>query len=246
MRKLLVILLVLVLSLILVGTILAQDDTPAKPHLGIRAMTTGEGVVVERVVEGSPAAEAGVLVDDVLLSVDDQAITSAADLSAIIAEHAAGDVISLTLRRDDTEMTIEITLAERVSQRAATAEKDSDPVSMAHKLLHVELTASDEGYEVVELDDHSHENNLLAVGDIITAVNGTPVAEVDWQTLRSELAGSDAAVLTLTVLHAGEEITIEIEYAGGMHDKDRPDHDSPSHPQPHRSHPDSHHSSDII
>ncbi|HEX3052133.1 MAG TPA: PDZ domain-containing protein [Aggregatilineaceae bacterium] len=209
MRKLLVSMLALVLSLVLVGTSLAQDDKPSKPHLGIRVTATDEGVVVKRVVEGSPAAEAGVLVDDVLVSVDDQAIESAADLSTIIAEHTAGDVISLTLLRDGTETTLEITLVERVSKGNTTADTELDPVAAAQKTLHVELSASDTGYEVTELSGHSAEDETLAVGDVITAVNETPIAEVDWQTLRS-----NNTVLALTVLRDNEEITVEIEQVG--------------------------------
>ena len=51
---------------------------------------------------------------------------------------------------------------------------------------------------------------------MITAVNGTPVQDVDWAALFTELAASDSPTLTLTMLRDGEEITVDIERIGGL------------------------------
>jgi C-terminal processing protease CtpA/Prc len=82
-------------------------------------------------------------------------------------------------------------------------------------MLHVQLSATDEGYQVVA--GRMRDESLLAVDDIITAVNGTAIADVDWQALQDELANQDSPVITLTVLHDGEETTVELEQIGGLH-----------------------------
>jgi hypothetical protein len=64
-------------------------------------------------------------------------------------------------------------------------------------------------------------DSTLVADDIITAVNGTAIAEVDWPTLFSETVGQDSAALTLTVLRAGEEVEVTLEQFGGTHGRDQ-------------------------
>jgi PDZ domain-containing secreted protein len=218
------------------GTILAQgggkDGTTA--WLGISIDDTGDGVVVKRVSTGSPAEEGGLLVDDVIVSVDDQTIESSDALAELIQAHEPGDVISITIKRDDSEQTLEVELGSssgRQSRDDITG--DMDPLVMAERVLRVELDAVDEGYQVLAGRGHSEET--LSVGDIITAVNTTPVSEIDWQTLLTELADQDDPVLTLTVLRDSEEITVVMEQFGGIRERGpmgehgRSDHDNSGH-----------------
>ena len=71
------------ISAVVTGTIFAQDDdTNPTAWLGVRVSETDEGVVISRVKSGSPAEAAGLLADDVIVSVDGEAIDSADALSA--------------------------------------------------------------------------------------------------------------------------------------------------------------------
>jgi S1-C subfamily serine protease len=220
MRNVMVIgsVIVLVLSFMITGTILAQDDgtntDTATAWLGISFAETDAGVAVKRVMTGSPAAEGGLLVGDVIVSVDDQTIESADVLTEIVQAHEPGDVISITVLRNDSERTLEIELGSSPVRRHDGIPAEMDPLVMAEMVLHVELSAVDDGYQV--LAGRTRSEDTLAVGDVITAANGTPITEVDWQTLLTELVGQDNPVLTLTVQRDGEEITVDIEQFGGF------------------------------
>jgi hypothetical protein len=72
------------------------------------------GLVVEQISKDSPAEKAGLKVDDVLLFADQKPLAKVEDLVAAV--QAAGEkkeALSLTLVRDDKEMSIELTPEER-------------------------------------------------------------------------------------------------------------------------------------
>jgi S1-C subfamily serine protease len=168
--------------------------------------------MVRQVVTGSPAADGGLLVDDVILSVDGEAVESADALAEMVQAHEPGDVISLTISRDGTESDLEIELGTAPSRQrdhagSLFASGDVDPLVAAEMVLHVELAAADDGYEV--LADSRRNQSDLSAGDVITAVNGTPVEEVDWAALVTEVSESEDGTLSLTVQREGEEITVE-------------------------------------
>lgn len=86
------------------------------------------GILIQRVQADSPADKAGlrggtrpvsingrmVLAGgDVILAVDDQAITSLKDLQDVLAQHSPGDVVNVTILRNGRERTVEVTLEAR-------------------------------------------------------------------------------------------------------------------------------------
>jgi S1-C subfamily serine protease len=88
----------------------------------------GEGVLVAEVVDGSPAADAGlqggtsetsvqgqpyVVGGDVITSIDGEAVTSMEELAGTIAEKAPGDEITLTVLRDGATTEVTVTLEVR-------------------------------------------------------------------------------------------------------------------------------------
>ncbi len=224
MRKVTMISLVAILALsaVLTGTILAQDDgtaTESTAWLGISFVETSEGIVVRRVVTGSPAAAGGLLIGDVLVSIDGAAVESAEGLLEIVASHAPGDTVAIVVLRSGAERTLEVELGTtpaelRRNYLGPYISANVDPLVLAEMVLHVELDAVDGGYQV--LAGRMRMASDLEVGDVITAVNGTPVSEVDWVALVTELAQSDDATLTLTVLRDGEELAIDSALFGGF------------------------------
>jgi membrane-associated protease RseP (regulator of RpoE activity) len=71
------------------------------------------GVLVSRVEDNSPAAQAGVEVGDVLVAIDGKAVDSAWDLRRLVAPRKAGEAISLEVIRDGGHRTLQATLVER-------------------------------------------------------------------------------------------------------------------------------------
>lgn len=69
------------------------------------------GVVsIYSVVENSPADDAGLQAGDELLAIDDQSIELSTEVPKVVADHAGGTV-SVRIRRDDTEQTLWVTIA---------------------------------------------------------------------------------------------------------------------------------------
>ena len=74
--------------------------------------STSTGVYISSVERGSAAAEAGFSAGDRVISVDGKTVSSASDITSIIAEHSAGDTITFELERNGRTGTIDLTLDE--------------------------------------------------------------------------------------------------------------------------------------
>jgi serine protease DegQ len=70
------------------------------------------GVLVEEVVEGSPADRAGVAARDVIVRLDDRPLETVEDLFAELREHEPGEKVTLTVLRGGDERTLEVTLGD--------------------------------------------------------------------------------------------------------------------------------------
>ena len=71
------------------------------------------GVLIGEVTAGSPAAKAGLKVDDVVTQIDGQTLEGESALAEIINKHAPGDTITLTVIRDGQKTTVKLTLGEQ-------------------------------------------------------------------------------------------------------------------------------------
>jgi S1-C subfamily serine protease len=103
------------------GQSLTQD---LATKLGI---TTSQGVYVVNVAAGSPAEEAGLKGSkytadgqpagggDVITAVDSQAVNTIQELQSYIASKGVGDTVTLTVLRDGTSLSIQVTLETRPS-----------------------------------------------------------------------------------------------------------------------------------
>ncbi|MGA0117305.1 MAG: S1C family serine protease [Ilumatobacteraceae bacterium] len=73
----------------------------------------GAGAVIGEVTAGSPASKAGVRVNDIVLSINDQPIAGDEGLVAIIRDSAPNEKITLVVERDGKKVTLEATLIAR-------------------------------------------------------------------------------------------------------------------------------------
>ncbi|CAN5904756.1 hypothetical protein BH23ACT2_BH23ACT2_22570 [soil metagenome] len=81
--------------------------------LGVRgadASAARAGALITDVEPGSPAAAAGIGVDDVVIAVEGSPVSSMVDLVARISTSQPGDTVSLTVVRDDGERDLSVTL----------------------------------------------------------------------------------------------------------------------------------------
>jgi S1-C subfamily serine protease len=97
-------------------TVIPQLKTAGRverAYLGVQGATAPDGVLVESVHDGSPAAVAGVHQGDTLERLDGRAVRTMEDISGILAAHAPGDVLDLELRTGGLTRGLKVTLADR-------------------------------------------------------------------------------------------------------------------------------------
>jgi len=101
-----------------------QDLTPELAEY--YNLKTKEGVLVTQVFEGDPADKAGIKVNDIILSVDGQKVSTGRELSATIANTPVGHTTKIVLIRDDKEKTVMVTLAKRDDDERIVASRGSE------------------------------------------------------------------------------------------------------------------------
>jgi serine protease Do len=88
------------------------EDPQLMKALGLK---NGEGVVVQDVPAGQPAAKAGLRPGDVILSVDGQRTPGGSALLDIVANEPLGKTVQIKVNRDGKEMTFPVTVTDRAS-----------------------------------------------------------------------------------------------------------------------------------
>jgi predicted metalloprotease with PDZ domain len=85
-------------------------------YMGITGADAEAGARLTQIVEGGPAAEAGLKVGDIVLSVDGKSVLSHESLLAELRTRSAGDTVKLTVARERQPLELEVALAKRPDQ----------------------------------------------------------------------------------------------------------------------------------
>ncbi len=93
---------------------LIRDGEVSHATLGVNAASvsanTSQGAQVRNVVEGGPAAGAGIAEGDVITRVGDRQVRNAAELTVAVREHEIGEQVPVRLVRGGRPLTVEVTL----------------------------------------------------------------------------------------------------------------------------------------
>ncbi len=128
-RPILAAIAVLATSALPVGPLGAGPSLAGDAYLGItmsnltasmsRALKLddGQGVLVDSVVAGSPAATAGLQTGDVVLKIGDEQLSHTRDLSRLLRERAPGDEVRLTVLREGKQRRLQAVLGERPQRK---------------------------------------------------------------------------------------------------------------------------------
>jgi M6 family metalloprotease-like protein len=97
---------------VLTGTSRPLKLASTRAVMGIRTgeRDEGDGVNVDAVTPDSPAAKAGLKMGDVVLKFDGNPIAGPARVTDFLSEKKAGDVVTVTYRRDTKEAEVKVTL----------------------------------------------------------------------------------------------------------------------------------------
>jgi len=89
-------------------------DDPDAPVIGILTGDSARGgIVIQAVVSGGPASDAGVRAGDILLKVNGRRVSNLRALHAEIARHKPGNVVLMSLARDEDNITRKVKLGRR-------------------------------------------------------------------------------------------------------------------------------------
>ena len=168
---------------------------------------------VTQVTDGSPAAKAGLRAGDVITAVDGVGLRDFNELRTMIANLSPGQRVVLSLKRDDTDMDVSVTLAKRseyLAERttsgdsAAPSSPSGDMESLGLQLRPVTddvlqqmgLAGTDaNGLYVAGIDQNSdafREANLRQ-GDIIAEIDRKPIAsDADFRQVYEDIEPGEA------------------------------------------------------
>lgn len=92
---------------VMVGVTMSDPDSTLLEHLGIEA---GEAFMIDRVIEGLPAAEAGLKPYDVVVKIEGKKPATQERFREVLREKKAGDTLELAVVRKGKEQTLTLKL----------------------------------------------------------------------------------------------------------------------------------------
>ena len=89
-------------------------------YLGVSTQDgSGAGAKIASVVQGGPAADAGLRAGDIVTSIGGKAVEDATSLSGLVDAHKPGDTVAVTVKRGGDDKTLQVELGERPAASAA-------------------------------------------------------------------------------------------------------------------------------
>lgn len=107
------------------GDVLPPLERAGQPYLGVvfqpvtaelaeqHDLPVEQGAWIVEVIEGSPAAAAGLRVGDVVVAVDGRRVTGEQTLAALILQFEPGDQVELSVRRGQRTVDVQVELGRR-------------------------------------------------------------------------------------------------------------------------------------
>jgi len=164
------------------------------------------GALVAQVEDGGPAAKAGLKPGDVLLSVNGRPIERSAEVPPLVAAVKPGSKATFEVWRDGSKRKLDVTVGELKGEQLASAPRGQGGGAETGK-LGLAVRPSDEGL-VVENATGAAARAGIRAGDVVTAVNGKPVKNVN--ELRTA-ADKAKGVLALLVRRGEASLFVPIE-----------------------------------
>ena len=177
-----------------------------------------DGVIIEDVNLDGPAASAGLLPGDVILSVNEKPVQNVRQFALSMYSFAVGDSAKLSIQRDGQTVSYQVPVAEKQDLQGRLADLVAKEQSTVPELGILALTLDENlrsmlaplrksvGVIVAGRESEgAYLGERLLPGDVIYAVGGVPVDSLD--SLRRALEGVKSA----------DAIALQVERLGTLH-----------------------------
>lgn len=148
-----------------------------------KKLKTMEGAYVAEIVENSAAEKAGIKKEDVIIKVNDVDVKSSAQLQEQIGRYSPGDKVSITVLRDNKEVTMKAELKNRQGNTSViSASTNLDVLGADFKEISTKTKAQfqlDYGVEVKSLSKGKLQQAGVKQGFIIVKINNQAIRSVD-------------------------------------------------------------------
>jgi serine protease Do len=191
------------------GVAIQPVDAPLARALGL---DRAKGALVGDVEADGPAGKVGMKSGDVILTVDGRAVRDAQDLPRMVARHAPGSTVRVTLMRDRAAKTLDVTLDAlrdpsppqgEAGDEADGSQPGEAPAGRAPGLGLSVGDAQNGGAEIERVAPGSDAEEELRPGDVILQVNRVPVAD------------ARAAVAQMRATPTGEPVLLRVKSRDG-------------------------------
>ena len=230
---------VLLIVLVAGAATLYADRYSRKGYLGVsvdrlshedrRETGLSHGVIVEWVEDDSPADEAGIEEDDVIMYFNGVKIRRPEDLTDVVRDTEPESKVKVTLNRDGDRMDLDVEVGRLRTRSAYVYGWDDDHrvirIGGGRAYLGVQLNElnddlgsyfgvkADEGVLILEVEDDSPaEGAGLKAGDVIVTLDGAEVGDPrDVQDILSDFEEGDEVELTIMRQRRQQRITVDLD-----------------------------------
>ncbi len=171
-------------------------------------MSNPHGALVAKVMEDSPAEQAGVQVGDVIVEFNDKKVTRSSSLPPIVGRTPVGKYSTVTVIRNKSKKTLRVKIAQLPTDITQVKADTEDQEESKKSALGVSVKALDKntkrkmkvesGVQVVEIDESGSASQAgIRLGDVISMIDNQSITSVsEFESVTDELeSGKSVAVL---------------------------------------------------
>lgn len=157
------------------------------PRLAALYRVNHGALVTDEPSPDSPAAKAGIQVEDVITSINEKPVRNELDLRTIVSRISPGTSVRIAYVRDGEEKTVRVTLDEMPAAEPPRPPIEPGPVGLGIEVAaitpeaakRVGLAEAAEGVVVSAIKDASVAEDTLLKGDVILQINSTKTPNVE-------------------------------------------------------------------
>ncbi len=163
-----------------------------------------EGIYIAEVIDNGAAREAGIRSGDVILDIQGKTVNSNAELQEVLSQYRPGDVINLTVKRNNSEKLFTVKLRNMLGETGIIHDTNSVLGSEFAAVSDREKSQLEinRGIKITKLGNGKLKQAGLVEGFIITDINKKPVYEVN--DLKKVIASAKGGILVEGIYPNGE------------------------------------------